>query len=293
VNSRMTLNSEALSSAYIQRHTVAAVCCIVLAASGCGKAFTTDNDAGNVVNAGSGGSTSDASSPLDGSVVPVISRDGLLLWLRSDQGVTIENGFVSQWLDQSGRHFDATQSQVASRPTLVVGGIGGHRALRFDGVDDFFQLPAGMADFSLGLTMFVVVNEQQTTSYTSLLEFCNGSEIDDIAFGQVSDNLGYEVLDQAIQGDSIQYDIPQVFTVLHRPDTTMTFRRNGTPAGAYTVSLPVVTTRQQNFVGQSLYSGSVTYLGLLGEVLVYGRAMTDAELVKTENDLKRRWTCCN
>ncbi len=235
----------------------------------------------------------------DGSVASVISKDGLLLWLRSDQGVTIESGFVSQWIDQSSHHFDAIQNQAESRPTLAVGGIGGHTALRFDGVDDFFQLPSGMADFSQGLTMFVVVNEQQPDSYTSLLEFCNGSEVDDIAFGQYQDKLAYEVLDQSMQGDTIQYNAPQIFAAVHSTSGLVTLRRNGTFAGdnsnssSPSFAMPTVVPRQQNYIGQSLYSGSVTYLGLMGEALVYDRALSDAEIVKTEDDLKRRWTCCN
>lgn len=233
----------------------------------------------------------------DGSVASVISKDGLLLWLRSDQGVTIENGFVSQWLDQSGHHFDAIQNQAESRPTLAVSGIGGHGALRFDGVDDFFQLPSGMADFSLGLTMFVVVNEQQPSDYTSLLEFSNGSEDNDIAFGQYQDRLAFEVLNDSMQGDAIQYNVPQIYTVVLSPNGQVALRRNSAVAGDNSNStpfaMPAVLTRQQNFVGQSLYNGSVTYLGLLGETLVYGRALSDADLVKTEGDLKRRWSCCN
>ncbi len=278
---------QTLSSQSVCKHIIV-VACIGACVPGCGKAFTTDKDSdASIIANTSGGTSSEA------GVASAISKDGLLLWLRSDQGATDANGFVSQWLDQSGHHFDAIQNEAASRPTLLVAGIGGHPTLRFDGVDDSFQLPSGMADFALGLTMFVVVNERQSDLYASLLEFSNGSEVDDIAFGQYQNELAYEVADQSMQGDPIQYNVPQIYTAVHNTDGNLTLRRNGSVAGTYTLSLPVTVTREQNFVGQSLYAGSGTYFGLLGEVLVYGRALSDADLVNTESDLKRRWSCCN
>ena len=105
--------------------------------------------------------------------------------------------------------------------------------------------------------------------------------------------IAYEVLDQAVQGDAVVYDVPQILAVIHRSDSTLVMRRNGAAAGAAVVTLPTVVTREQNFVGQSLYDGSVTYPGAMGEVLVYGRSLSDGETTTVEGDLKRRWNCCN
>ena len=266
---------QTLSSQSVCKHIIV-VACIGACVPGCGKAFTTDKDSdASIIANTSGGTSSEA------GVASAISK-----------GVIGKFGFCCLVVS-AGHHFDAIQNEAASRPTLLVAGIGGHPTLRFDGVDDSFQLPSGMADFALGLTMFVVVNERQSDLYASLLEFSNGSEVDDIAFGQYQNELAYEVADQSMQGDPIQYNVPQIYTAVHNTDGNLTLRRNGSVAGTYTLSLPVTGTREQNFVGQSLYAGSGTYFGLLGEVLVYGRALSDADLVNTESDLKRRWSCCN
>ena len=263
-----------------------------LAACGCGKAFTSDS--GHAVDSGSTVITNtDTGTDTGTAITSPIPMDGLLLWLRSDQGVTIVNGVVSNWADQSGHNFDASQPQPESRPTLVVAGIGGHAALHFDGADDFLQLPAGMADFSQGLSIFTVLNEQQPDSYNSFVEFSNGSEVDDIAFGEYQDQLIYEVFNETAQGDSVTYQTPEILAVIHRSDSTLTMRHNGATAGVGVVTLPEVKPREQNFVGQSLYAGSVTYPGAMGEVLVYGRALSDSETTTVESDLKRRWDCCN
>jgi hypothetical protein len=258
----------------------------VLVLAGCGEAFTSDT-----------GHSSDSGAVLnnDSSTItpPAIPMDGLLLWLRSDQGVSSSNGSVSRWSDQSGHQFDAQQDQPGSCPKLLEAAIGGHTAVYFDGIDDFFQLPPGMADFSQGLSIFAVINESQPESYNSIVEFSNGSEIDDISFGEYYDELFYEVFDGQAQGGSFTYDVPQIVAVVHRADSTSVLRRNGVVAGAAVVTLPAIVSRQQNFVGQSLYGGSVTYPGAMAEVLVYGRALTDSEVTTVEGDLRRRWSCCD
>lgn len=51
-----------------------------------------------------------------GSVSPT-SYDNLALWLRSDQGLTIVGGKVSQWNDMSGNGANVTQATAGNRPT--------------------------------------------------------------------------------------------------------------------------------------------------------------------------------
>jgi len=172
----------------------------------------------------------------------------------------------------------------------VVKGIGARAAVRFDGVSGCLNLPPGMADFSQGLSIVAVVNEQQPNSYNSIVEFSNGSEIDDISFGQYQDKVAYEVADNSFTGSDINYDTPQLHTLVHRADTTLISRSNGELSGADQFALPDTVAREQNFIGQSLYSGSVTYSGLIGELLVYSRGLTDSEVQIVETELRQRWS---
>lgn len=59
---------------------------------------------------------------------------GLLAWLKSDEGVVKDQaGKVSQWSDLRGAQFTFKQGEEASRPTWVPDVISGRPVMRFDG----------------------------------------------------------------------------------------------------------------------------------------------------------------
>ncbi|PTY01422.1 hypothetical protein DB347_25470, partial [Opitutaceae bacterium EW11] len=64
---------------------------------------------------------------------------GLRLWLRADS--LSGAGPISVWADQSGQGNDATQVVGASRPVLVESVLNGRPVVRFDGSDDYLNLP--------------------------------------------------------------------------------------------------------------------------------------------------------
>jgi hypothetical protein len=64
--------------------------------------------------------------------------EGLQLLLNGNTTVVSDEGNVEAWVDATDNGFDFTQSDPASRPTLVADAINGHPALRFDGEDDYF-----------------------------------------------------------------------------------------------------------------------------------------------------------
>src|ERR1043165_8445187 len=55
-----------------------------------------------------GGGTPEADAPPAPPAPPI--ADHLLLWLRSDMGVTESRGAVTGWADLSGHHTDAVQT---------------------------------------------------------------------------------------------------------------------------------------------------------------------------------------
>ena len=76
------------------------------------------------------------------------------LWLRADAGVTESGGQVSQWDDQSGNGFNATQGTAANQPLLTNAALNNNPTISFDNVNDFFHLnqPApfvGTNDFTV------------------------------------------------------------------------------------------------------------------------------------------------
>ncbi|HEY3874738.1 MAG TPA: LamG-like jellyroll fold domain-containing protein, partial [Candidatus Kapabacteria bacterium] len=65
---------------------------------------------------------------------------GSILWLRADSNLTVENGKVMSWPDQSGLHHDVLQDDSQRRPILIVQGINGLPSLHFDG-NSYFKAP--------------------------------------------------------------------------------------------------------------------------------------------------------
>jgi chitodextrinase len=86
-----------------------------------------------------------------------IPTEGLRLWLKADSGVVVDGaGGVTDWADKSGAYKNAYGPDPSGRPLLVANAINGKPALRFDGVDDFLEIPKFMANATEG-ELFVVV----------------------------------------------------------------------------------------------------------------------------------------
>ncbi len=68
---------------------------------------------------------------------PWIIRDepGLVMWVRADQGVTLNSTTVATWADFSGQGSNFTAAG-STQPLFVVSAQNGEPALRFDGTDD-------------------------------------------------------------------------------------------------------------------------------------------------------------
>ena len=70
-----------------------------------------------------------------------IPTAGLSLWVRADAGVTASaNGSVTAWADQSGSNNTAVQAAESKAPKLVANALNGKPVLRFDGVDDYLDV---------------------------------------------------------------------------------------------------------------------------------------------------------
>ena len=246
---------------------------------------------GSAASGGGGGAAGISGSGGTGG----IPLDGLVLWLDGQVGVTIVNGTVTTWADQSGNALDATQAHVASRPTATT--ESGNPGLLFDGVNDSLSLPHIAADFSGGLTAVVVVRPNAAVAtYPPVFSFSNGSEVDDITL-QTNSQLGldYEVLndDAVVSGPLLSVSNPTMVTILHSAPETVAMRVNGQPVGGSTsIPMPVNIDRAQNSIGDDLYGGVTPWDGMIFEIAVYNRSLDSPEVGQIESYLQLRWGCC-
>ncbi len=237
-----------------------------------------------------GGTVNNTGGATSAPELPV--SDGLMLWLKADAGVASVDGIVSSWEDQSKYGQSASQSDAGMRPLLVADGLNGKPTIRFDGVDDFFDLPSGTVDLTAGVSFFVVAQEAPTkdVNCTAYVEFSNGSEIQDIHFGQWQYKLLYEVTDTWVQAiTTLPVDTPQVLSAVHRSNDTVEIRKDSEPIGLSTFHTPETLERVQNYVGKSLYGNCMTFSGKISEILMYGRGVSKEEATQIEAYLSDRW----
>lgn len=251
-------------------------------------------DATVVLDAGSadGGLTAaDGGSDAGEGAVP---RAGLLLWLRADRGVTVaDNGRVLAWQDQSPSSAETGQLTDDFRP-LLISGPGGLPGVVFDGVDDFLSVPAGFADFTAGVTIVAVVAILRENDHMPVFEASNGREIEDVHMGRFDGGLLLEVDTQYANPGPVEGDAVQLLASVLTPELDATLRRNGGVLGfAQFPQLPPNVRRSEVFVGRSLYDGVGTFAGVLEELLVFGRALSNTELLAVEQELAGRWQCCS
>ncbi|MGH7341646.1 MAG: FecR domain-containing protein, partial [Candidatus Rokuibacteriota bacterium] len=208
-----------------------------------------------------------------------VPRTGLELWLSADQGVTLEGTGVSRWADQSGRGRHATQDVTAFRPRLIKSAIGGKPALQF-GDEKFMRVPPGFGDFSAGLSVFLVVRPFDHHATYLCLNTSSKEASDGIAFASNRIEFAYQnaVVRPPRPGASAPqgyfFGVYQSLAVVHAPSAVVTMYRNGVPQSTGTCSLPDKVERASNTVGGRRPD---TLEGDLAEVLVYSRALSEAE----------------
>lgn len=123
--------------------------------------------AGFVVSSGSVGATQSTAVfdhvSYNTSVPPVSSN--LLLWLRSDVGVTTSSGAVTAWADQSGNSNNATQGTGANRPTLTTSNAnsGILPSITFNG-SQYLSLPTDFANLSAGASVFAILKPSSSSA---------------------------------------------------------------------------------------------------------------------------------
>jgi glucose/arabinose dehydrogenase len=218
---------------------------------------------------------------------------GLVLHLEGDSGVSTSGSTVSGWSDLSpqGNHL------VASGGPIRVGAAtpAGRAAVRLDGVDDYLErlhsthplkgFPTGNAN----RTLFVVARYQSTTWWGG------------VSYGQASSNRAFGVGvkhptgEQFLQGYGSTNDMVSTTPGLGAGWIVQAgLHRNGV-ARLYSNG-SVISQRNRSFstslnrlvIGQEI--GRTGYIGMeVAAVLLYDRALTDAEISQVNTYLTQRF----
>ncbi|MCC3373760.1 S-layer homology domain-containing protein [Cohnella sp. REN36] len=101
-------------------------------------------------------------------VYPGGVSSSLHLWLRAEDGVTVANGTVSEWKDQSGHGRDFSQVDPARQPAYNDDSnrLNFNKAITLDGADDFLQNANGILGNNISYDNFnvFIISETGNTS---------------------------------------------------------------------------------------------------------------------------------
>jgi len=251
----------------------------------------------------------DAASASPECVAKEVPIDGLVLWLRADDGVeTSDDGRVTEWHDDTSKvrpgyiGADAKQSDAGAQPLRITDAAGD--AVLFAS-DDVLELPPGFDDFSAGLSVFGAVWPQlDDDGYAGTLlalgfpsqqdECGRGAELSIRDFGfdyrveneslsvaGVLDGRGWDVISVVQSGWSAQA------TCTFRAPVALRRADEIKKTGAVVSLTPQLRTGTR--IGQSKYFPAEFYRGKLGELLLYNRTLPDDEASRVSRYLLRRW----
>jgi hypothetical protein len=220
---------------------------------------------------------------------------GLALWLRSDAGVVLSGTSVAQWSDQSGNNRHATPISAASQPAFAPNGINGRAALQFDGAAGClaFALPV---NGSSEMTIFLVSSCSKDSdgggwnaalSWNEIVEwgsvFVNPSQSKiglRFGTGQAQNSPGFTRPAPAPAGASV--------VVTRKEGTTDSLYLNGSLVLTESGRLSTISGCQDKAtLGRGWNDACFT--GMISEVLVYLRALPDAERQAVEQYLMKKY----
>jgi len=222
-----------------------------------------------------------------------VNLGGCVLWLDGADLSTITNAGsgVIGWADKSGLGNSAVQTTDAQRPVSGTRIINGRNALDFNGTSHRMLLPSGLYSISAGDNTVFMVSA-----------FYNVEGTQNRIWAGADAGTGRWVIhrDQSLDTATAINGTLSVVRSALADDTTqhiLGLRRSGTTNGLIMIYDGVQSTAgtAANVTCTSLaigaQAGGKTYLdGLIGEVIVFNRALSTAEMNYIGRGLKAKWS---
>ena len=231
----------------------------------------------------------------EGSPIPT---SGLAMWLDAARGVTLDGGTsrVTGWASRAGGA-SATQATTAAMPLLVAAALNGLPAVQFDGADDALAANAvagGLSGDARAITVFAVEKADSVSGARCVLGMGLASNLSGPLLYALNNGNTKCLWRKNDAGTAVLANGPGgTATTLstvgsYRYDgSTVACWKDGTLAAIASPSAGTLTL-DRLAIGAAA-NLSAYFQGLLGELIVYGRALSDAERVRVESFLKGKW----
>ncbi|WP_052288225.1 DUF4347 domain-containing protein [Leptolyngbya iicbica] len=215
------------------------------------------------------------------------------LWLKANAGVTQGGGAVTAWADQSGNNQNGTGTGAV---TLNLNAINGNAALDFAG--GYVELPAGFADFTGGLSAFVVAKPDTSSNFARFFDFSDTTDPNNVTNAvffsrrDAGNDLAYGTVGQPNQflvantttNDVINNGEFKIYGVVQQANNPVNFWANGELSGNGFIDKPTNVQRTANFIGKAS-NFDRNYEGQIAEILIYNDDLDAAERNKVETYL--------
>ena len=234
----------------------------------------------------------EAVDPCAGGACDVPVTDGLVMWLRTDAGVSTSGSAVTQWADQSASGNSLNLS--FGDPQLLSSELNGHDVVHFDGVDDGLgrDSSAGLPTAAAARSVFMVAKYGAISQRAGMGGIAWGNLTCNQAFGLVdngvSGNLGIQGWCPANDFTSAQSAEAAGWAVhgVHYSGGAYSLTLDGVEIGSGTHNYNTGTARVR--LGIELNDRS-KFLVDVAEVLVFDRALSTTERADVETYLSTRY----
>jgi hypothetical protein len=205
-------------------------------------------------------------------------ESGLIVWLRSDMGITLNGSDVSSWADQSGNGNDVAQAVAANQPAYVEP-TPGLPYLDFDGsIGHYLEGPAINALIaSTAFHMFVVSTSANILGERGIV----GAQAAAPRF------YGHAQAASYLDANNLLFAQNTSLAVRHylHDGTDFKYREDGAELDSVTVALSALTAALFT-VG---WTGGQYLTGKLYEVILVAEAMSQSRYANIEHSLAIRY----
>jgi hypothetical protein len=216
----------------------------------------------------------------------VVSND--FLWLKADAGVTTSGSNVTQWADAGNYGVTGT---AFNNPILYTNNHNFNPAVTFNGTNAYIDLPDGFANFTAGVSGFVIGRPTASLNYARFFDFGNGpfdnnlnlrriATTNDYSYESVNGSTGSNttVANKIVNNEVNEYGFVHA-------GTTATLYKNGENLGSGSAQNLVNITRINNYVARSNWAGDDYYQGDMAEIILFNKNVTNTERQKVESYL--------
>lgn len=229
---------------------------------------------------------------------PASVGNGLKMWLKASDGVTLNGSTVSQWSDQSITGYNVSQATAANQPAYTSNSVNFNPALSFDGTNDELTNLTRLYSDTNAFHLFAVSKDNRTVFTQTRCPLGIGSDgnyptmdFQTDATSPLGFNPSMTSSTPTDWGTSV--GLPRVdgktnITMMASTNASLTATNNILAGVNGKDTMTTLDAKRQVQIGNGVHvgsSGDALWLGYIPEVIIYNRTLTAGEEQKINSYL--------